>query len=956
MKLGTESLHFEFGAPGFASGGRTAACLLALAAPFLLLDLNAQSEFRCPPEFEISLFAKEPDVVDPVAICFAANGDAFVVEMRDYPYGFEGKRRSPGGTIRLLRDTDGDGRAEFSKVFAKDLSFPTSVAPWRNGILVSAPPQILFLADTDGDDVADERRVILDGFKLGVTDGNLSALHWGIDNRMHGSKGGSSAKIHSPLNEQAVLPLGDRDFSFDPDTGRYGPSAGAAAGFGLTSDPFGRWFANYNVSHLKLRVIPWRYMEDRPWLPEFPTTVNISDHGESARLFPISEAETRPNHPEQAGHFTAASGMLFIPEGSFHPSLDNCVLSMDVVANLVHRDLITPNGPIFKGSRHADELDHDFIASTDKHFRPTDIEFGPDGALYLLDMQRDVIEHPDYIPDNVRKELDLRAGDDRGRIYRIVPSGKKLARQAPSLSSENPWSMETAHRQAIENPPDEFLPPGDVSSPATRARLLWVRHGLGLLTDDDIDAGLDDPHPSVCENALALATQAHAWRIRVLAESEDPRIRFQAALALGEIEHPRKTASLAKLLLRDADQVWTRRAILTATRGPELLLALPKQFEHPDAIRELAHLAAASSEDASWLAALGPSAPLLEGLGSGWRKCARQPDDFIPILTAWAAAAKLETAPALLDLLALFQQPNPEQIQRLVGEAELAATDRGRSDAERLAPIVLLGKADSPVLFDLLSPTETGRIQRAALDALRDSHQRELGNEIIARWSGLSPLIRHQAIDTLLSDVRYHKCILDGIERGTVTLGELNLDLEQRRTLLRWSTPFITMRAKKLFPDEEYLNRKDAVRDWLEKLPQQGDAARGKLTFAALCSICHMAGDTGSQVGPDLTSVSHRSVEDLATHIIDPNMAINPKYISTTAELRDGRRLTGILVAEDEAGITLLLPAAARQAIAREEIRSLRTESRSLMPEGLEAAMQPRDLRDLIEFIQKGSS
>jgi len=302
----------------------------------------ANSEFRHPPEIEISLFAKEPKVVDPVAICFTANGDAYVVEMRDYPYGFEGRKRTPGGTIRLLRDTDGDGSADFSKVFADKLSFPTSVTPWRDGILVAAPPQVLFLRDTDGDDVADRRTVILDGFKLGVTDGNLSALQWGIDNRVHGAKGSSPAQIHSPLNDQPILPLGDRDFCFDPDTGRYQASAGAAAGFGLTSDPFGRWFANYNISHLKMRVIPWRYLDGKPWLPDFPTTVNISDHGESARIFPISRAETRPNHPEQAGHFTSASGMLFIPAGSFHESLDNTVLTMDVVANLIHRDVITP--------------------------------------------------------------------------------------------------------------------------------------------------------------------------------------------------------------------------------------------------------------------------------------------------------------------------------------------------------------------------------------------------------------------------------------------------------------------------------------------------------------------------------------------------------------------------------------------------------------------------------------
>ena len=163
-----------------STAGRILPLIATLLAGNCCTRVAAESDFRHPPEIEITLFAKEPDVVDPVAICFTANGDAYVVEMRDYPYGFDGKKRSPGGTVRLLRDTDGDGRADFSKVFADNLSFPTSVTPWRNGILVAAPPQVLFLADTDGDDVADQKKVILDGFKLGVTDGNFSALQWGM--------------------------------------------------------------------------------------------------------------------------------------------------------------------------------------------------------------------------------------------------------------------------------------------------------------------------------------------------------------------------------------------------------------------------------------------------------------------------------------------------------------------------------------------------------------------------------------------------------------------------------------------------------------------------------------------------------------------------------------------------------------------------------------------------------
>ncbi len=134
---------------------------------------GAAATFAHHEDIEIRLFASEPMVVDPVAIAFAANGDAFVVEMRDYPYGV-GPNKEAGGTIRLLRDTDHDGVADEAHRFAENLSFPTSVTAWRDGILVAAPPQVLYLEDSDGDDRADHRRVILDGFKLGVTDSNLN--------------------------------------------------------------------------------------------------------------------------------------------------------------------------------------------------------------------------------------------------------------------------------------------------------------------------------------------------------------------------------------------------------------------------------------------------------------------------------------------------------------------------------------------------------------------------------------------------------------------------------------------------------------------------------------------------------------------------------------------------------------------------------------------------------------
>ncbi len=188
---------------------------------------HAPGQFEHHPDVQITLFAQEPDIVDPVSLTFASNGDCYVIEMRDYPYGV-GPDNKQGGTVRLLRDRDADGRADESKLFATGLSFPTSIMAWRDGVLVIAPPEIRFLKDTDGDDKADVNQVVLTGLRRSVTDSNANSLRWGIDNLIHVANGGNGGKVKIVGSDQLELNLGNSDFAFDLDaktivkTGRTG--------------------------------------------------------------------------------------------------------------------------------------------------------------------------------------------------------------------------------------------------------------------------------------------------------------------------------------------------------------------------------------------------------------------------------------------------------------------------------------------------------------------------------------------------------------------------------------------------------------------------------------------------------------------------------------------------------------------------------------------------------------
>jgi putative heme-binding domain-containing protein len=218
----------------------------------------------------------------------------------------------------------------------------------------------------------------------------------------------------------------------------------------------------------------------------------------------------------------------------------------------------------------------------------------------------------------------------------------------------------------------------------------------------------------------------------------------------------------------------------------------------------------------------------------------------------------------------------------------------------------------------------------------------------------ISPALRPQVISLWLSHRDYHDAIISGLESGDIRFNELNLDLEQRRTLRRWSRPDIQRRAKVLFGDEEYTNRKAVVETWLAAMPGEGFAKEGAIIFQQRCAVCHRSGRLGNDLGPDLTGVSHRSVEDLLSHILDPNMVIDPNYVTCSVVTHGGDVFVGLLVRSGRESVTLALGDATEKTVPRVEMKVFEALKTSLMPEGLEAGLSKADMRDLIAFLQEG--
>ena len=962
------------------------------------------SQFQMDPAFEIALWAAEPKIVDPVALCWDADGRAYVAECRDYPFGV-GPNGKVGSTIRLLEDTDGDGKPDRSTIFAKDLSYATSVTPWNGGVLVTAPPVLWFLKDTDGDGVADVREALVTGFKLGVSDSLANGLRYGLDHRIHGCNGGNGGTLISKSAPAGTAPveLGEEDFAYDPETGTVTLTHRSGGGFGQAIDDFGHTFLTYNINHLQHPILSHDQVRRFSGFPPIATTVSISDHEEMSRIFPISDPVTRPNHPEQAGHFSAAGGMGIVGSAEFPAEYRGSVFVCDVVGNLVHRDKIGLVDDTFIGVRSELETKREFLASRDPHFRPVAVETGPDGALYVVAMQRAVIEHPDYIGDAEKAKLDLRAGSDQGRIWRITPKGglkpvmprlKKAtdAELVGHLGNANQWWRLTAQRLLIQRKATAAVPTlrqlaRNSMDPLARLHALWTLRGLRALTPEDVRIALGDANAGIRENALILAQDfveanpALQETVIPLATDTSPRVRFQCAQTMAFVPSSAAAGGLVEILMAGGRSPWTRMAVLSSLKPSDPRFLLTRLFLFDtfrkandgamlDVGRDLVELigarAAEAPEEVLWVLQKTDSSlsramrltfleALTDGLARGgtWPKLSIAIERHVKQLTSAADFAELRP---LLRLCRGWKIPLTERTQRTLEAATETATNSAKPVTLRLPALELVALGDATnaaaLALDLTDAQQPPEVQTAALRSLDKLSVESIGENLLKRWRSLAPAARPEAINLLLAHRQYHAALLAAIESGSVTLGELNLDLEQRRRLLRESTPENQARAAKLLGDAEYANRKTVVTEWLAKLPATGDAKRGKAVFESTCSRCHRAGGVGSRVGPDLSAVAQRSVEDILSNILDPNMAINPGFVAYTVETRDGESQTGLLGVQTPDTVVLIQAGEVRQTFPRKNVVKMQSEGRSLMPEGLEAGKTPQELRDLIAFLQ----
>lgn len=925
------------------------------------------ASIRVKPGFKVELVASEPLVVDPVAFEWAADGGLYVVEMRDYPLGLDGNN-APGSRIRLLRDDDGDGKYDRSTIFHDGLAFAMGLFPWRKGLLVTCAPDILYLEDTDGDDVADVREVLYTGFGEGNQQHRVNGLRWGLDNWIYGANGDSSGEISSVTGTD-TLNLRGRDFRIRPDGGHIDGQSGQTQ-YSRARDDWGNWFGCNNSNPIYHYTLADEYARRNNHYP-FPRAVNYLIEGRDN--YAISRYIKRFNEEFNANKFTSVCGLDIYRDTLLGQSFYGNAFVAEPVHNLVFRMELTPDGASFTGKRPVGEEKKEFLASTDNWFRPVMVRTGPDGALYVSDMYRASIEHPEYISEVDKARTNFLLGNDMGRIYRVYPVGteprtiqpldkKKSTELVAKLEHPNAWVRDTAHRLLYERQDKSAVEAlgalvAKSVNPVAQVHALNVLDGMESLDDSALLTALGSDVPGVLRHAIRLSETrlgiSPEITAAVLAQQSNlnKEVQLQLAYTLGAWDSPESAEALGTLLVRNTSDQQLALACITslnATNAPALLDSLITYMQSnevdDDRRDEVLAMCVRLSEAGNHEDMLAQLATTFAVPTEG----AASISEFVAATTLIGAARGETSQQALLADGGLLSP--------ILEAARHIAPDHEQDASLRVQALSLIARQaehkqkDEALAQSLIDPREPLDVSRAAIDALTRSGGDSAIEALLAGWSSYTHEIRGQVLDVLLARPEGVEAVLAAMEAKVISPRQL--DVDHRQVLLTSQVESIRARVDALMSEMVNTDRAAVIAQFMPAAEMAGDRARGQKIYEDRCAKCHQMGDLGFVVGPDLAAAGSGSFETLITSILDPNRVVEGRFTSYTIETKSFETFTGVLAGESASSITLANAGGVQQAVLRDDIERITAGDQSIMPVGLEEGLQPSDLADLIAYIR----
>ena len=959
---------------------------------------DALAKFQIAEGFQIELAASEPNVASPVAMEWDANGKLFVCEMR----GYSEDRDDALSRIRCLEDGDGDGIYEKSTIYAEGLLWPTALFPYDGGLFVGDAPNLYWFRDQDGDGIAEERKIVLTGFGISNVQGLMNSFRWGLDNRIHiacSSVGGTVKKPSTESDGEASedsasqgTNVRGRDLAFDPRTGEFELTSGAAQ-HGMCFDDWGRKFVSSNSNHIQQVMYEDRYLARNRFVKAPSSRISIAADGPQAEVFRTSPVEpwrivrTRlrvgglvPGPIEgggrAAGYFTGATGMTIYRGDAWPQEWSGLAVIGDVGSNLIHRKKLERNGVEFVARRI--DKESEFVTSSDIWFRPAQFANGPDGNLYVIDVCREVIEHPKSLPPAIKRHLDLTAGRDRGRIYRIVSTESEPTEHistdthprnlreldsvelAQLLDHSNAWQRETASRLIFERQDTGLVP--KLATMATKAKTaqgrihsLYALSGLDSLNESIVLRCLHDNHPQVRRHAVRLgerfteSPEVFAAIQQLTSDSSDD-VRLQVAFSLGEFGSARRSDALARLIAGDAENRWMQAAVQSSAEkdcGRLFVQLLDNlEFRSEGAGRFLQQLASQIGQQQS-------PKDLKLAIGSLDRLSDEEASFSMPIIGALlvqrgkGVLAELDSQGKLQEIDTL--------ISALLEKASEQSLNSSLSLSARLRAIDSLTYGETelvePVLVSLIDNRQPHEVTARAIAVLGQLRTPRIASALVEAWPGLSPRLRSTATEVLFARPERTLALFDAIDQQRISLADLGTP--RLKMAADSKNAEISKRATKFLSEMGTQDRAEIVSKYQASLSLAGDVDNGRVLFRKHCSTCHKVEGVGHEIGPSLASIKTRGAETILVNVLDPNREVNPQYLNYVVLTEDGRAMTGMISAESATSVTLQRAEGATDTVLRVDIDRLKSTGLSIMPEGLEENLSPQGLADVIAYLMQ---
>ncbi|MEZ6091076.1 MAG: HEAT repeat domain-containing protein [Pirellulaceae bacterium] len=961
----------------------------------------------------VQLVAAEPSVRDPVAIDFGFDGDLWVAQMSDYGRGvYESFKTS--GEVRRLKDADHDGHFETATTFVSGLRFPTDVKVWRDGVLICDAPDILFARDTDQDGVADDVKKLFSGFEVRNAQARVNSLRWGLDNWLYGSCGLFGGEIVSHLTGQTV-DLTGRDFRLNPDSGAieavsgrtqqgrcrndwgdwFGCSNGsllrhyagdeaydgrnpfvtASVPPGLVGDAVAyRLYPPEQLVQFELSGAPGAatsacglgiYRDDRLG-PEFSNNaftcepVHQSVHRivlrENGLNFEVSRGEG-----EADSEFLSSSDRWFRPV-QVRTGPDGGLWIVDMYRFVIEHSRWIPQATLAK----------------------LDIYAGQSmGRIYRV-VPHAVGEQP--AATDSQSPSDLRSSPILPLDFTAI-SNQQCVDQ---LQSRNGTIRDLAHQWLLYKTPDAELIEqvmrlvrSSEAPPITKVHALAVLDGWDQLDDETLLAAIEQSDPEVVRWAMRIGeakiNQNETLRDASLsmASHKSPRLRRQIAWSLGSLESNASTTSvLASLAATTQSDPYVRAAAISSlhqanvARVLEAYLALPADQQQSDILKKLIRSAVRmlpSSEVGSVATRLfdGPSVsnqatknrdasvPLLVELLDA--ADARGDGDalaFEPAFAAWVLELHRQAAEAVsVTNLNLLGRYRGKATTRLLQQAiDLRSTnDSENSSATRSIANVVDEVSIGRAIAELLSAKHPTSTQVSAVEALARTRHSGVPELLLGAYNDVSVPARDAIRDALLSRNDWTTSLLRETIAGKIR--PTAFDADRRNRLLTHADATIRHLATEAFRSTGTADRKEVIERFRSALTLTGDQQHGREVYRKHCAACHRLDDYGQTVGPNLAALTNRDPEWLLTAMMDPNRDVDARYISWSALTEDGRVISGLIVDENAASVTVCESGGKKHELLRGTLEQLRSTNRSLMPEGLEKDLSPQDVANLIAYV-----